>query len=208
MHHIVQLIQSFASTLGGPGLALVAFIDSSSVPLPDVADTLVIVGVVAHRHLWWYYPALATAGSVAGCQLIYELARRGGERFLEKRLRKDKVEKALRRVRRHGLLAIIVPAILPPPMPFKIFVLLAGAAGIGPGTFAAAVTAGRAFRFFGEAVLARAYGNAALQAIQNNIAQASLWFAGCVALGAMAWQVWHIRRRRRARQAAGQRQGD
>ena len=77
--------------------------------------------------------------------------------------------------------------------------LLAGAAGIGPGNFAVAVTVGRAFRFFGEALLARAYGNGALQAIQNNIAQASLWFAGAVVAGAIGWQAWQIRRRRRAR---------
>ena len=71
---------------------------------------------------------VATLGSVAGCYVIYLLAERGGEAFLKKRLKPGHIDRALALYRRHGLLALMVPALLPPPAPFKLFVLLAGVA--------------------------------------------------------------------------------
>src|SRR5262245_12120452 len=119
------VIQSVAQSLGAPGLALVAFFDSSFLSLPEVADALLVVAVVHQPSLWVYYAAATTAGSVAGCYALYALAGKGGDAFLRKRFHADRIDRGLGLFKRYGLLAVIVPSILPPPTPFKIFVLLA-----------------------------------------------------------------------------------
>jgi membrane protein DedA with SNARE-associated domain len=88
-----------------------------------------------------------------------------------------------------------VPSILPPPMPFKVFVLLSGIANIRTSSFLAAVTIGRAFRYGGEAWLAYEYGEEAGTYIRNNLPTISVWVAAIVAVGGVAYILW----RRRAR---------
>ena len=88
--------------------------------------------VIEHKERMPYYALMATAGSVAGCFAIYYLAEKGGEAFLRKRLRAGHVARALALYRRHGVLALMVPALLPPPAPFKLFVLAAGVAEVRP----------------------------------------------------------------------------
>jgi membrane protein YqaA with SNARE-associated domain len=134
---------------------------------------------------------MATAGSVGGCFALYAVARKGGEAFVRKRFHERHVTRGLALFRRHGLLAVIVPSIMPPPMPFKIFVLLAGIAEVRPATFALAVAVGRGFRYGGEAWLAYRYGDRASEFIRTNLPVVSLWFAGAVLLlgvGVMVWQ--------------------
>ena len=86
-----------------------------------------------------YYAGMTTVGSLIGCFLLYGVARRGGEVFLRKRLKGRYVDRAITLYQRHGLLAVVVPALLPPPVPFKVFVLLAGAAAVSPVRFGIAV---------------------------------------------------------------------
>ena len=195
-HNLTNTIGPFAAQLGAPGLALVAFFDSSFLSLPEVADALLVLAVVHNPILWPYYAAATTAGSVAGCYALYAVARKGGEAFLRRRMKGHHIDRALRTFQRFGLLAIIVPSILPPPMPFKVFVLLSGIANIRTSSFLAAVTIGRAFRYGGEAWLAYEYGDEAGTYIRNNLPTLSVWTAVIVALGGVAYILW--RRRRRA----------
>ena len=81
--------------------------------------------------LW--YVAMTVAGSVAGCLALHYLGRKGGEALVRKRFTGEKVERAMAALQRHGVMAVLVPSLLPPPAPFKIFVLLAGVAGISAG---------------------------------------------------------------------------
>ena len=155
-----------AETLGGPGLFLLSFLDSSFLSFPEVVDVL-MVGLVARypeRMLW--YAALPTVGSVFGCYALYAFARRGGEAFVRRRLHERHVDRAFAIFRKYGMLAIAVPSIMPPPLPFKIFVLAAGASGMRRRDFLIAASVGRGFRFFGEALLAAWYGPAALTRIE------------------------------------------
>src|SRR5687767_2908262 len=85
--------QNVAENLGAPGLALVAFFDSSFVSLPEVADALVVLAVVHQPSYWVYYAAATTAGSVAGCYTLYAIARKGGDAFLRKRFRADRIDR-------------------------------------------------------------------------------------------------------------------
>jgi membrane protein YqaA with SNARE-associated domain len=156
-----------AEALGGPGLFLLAFLDSSFLSFPEVVDVL-MVGLVArypHRLVW--YAALPTIGSVAGCYALYVFARRGGEAFVRRRLHERHVDRAFAIFRKYGMLAIAVPSIMPPPVPFKIFVLAAGASGMRRRDFLIAATLGRGTRFFGEALLAAWYGPAVLTRIES-----------------------------------------
>src|SRR5512134_2241534 len=126
MSRLLAWLQSAGEALGGPGLFLLAFLDSSFLSFPNVVDLLVIADVTRHESRWLYYALMPTLGSVAGCYVLYEFARRGGNRFLRKRLHERHLERAMAVFQKYGLLGVLIPSILPPPMPFKVFVLAAG----------------------------------------------------------------------------------
>ena len=161
MKGMIAWAQGLVMSLGGPGLFIVAFLDSSFLSLPEVNDFFVVWMVTQHKERLVYYASLATLGSVVGCLVLYWLARKGGEAFLKKRFNSDSVERGMAQIRRYGLLALLVPSILPPPAPFKIFVLLAGVVGIRPVSFVLAIAIGRGFRYLAEGLLAVWYGDAA-----------------------------------------------
>ena len=193
MSRLLKWIEGLALALGGPGLFLLAFLDSSFLSFPEVTDILIIVLVTKHPERYLWYTALPTVGSVLGCYVLYALARRGGEAFLRKRLKDHHVERALGVFRRYGLLAVAVPSILPPPVPFKMFVLAAGAAGVKPFDFLMAVTIGRGVRFFGEGLLALWYGQWALDLLHEHGRTVSLWLAVIIAVLGGGY-IWWTRR--------------
>ena len=194
MRRFLDWVMGFAEMLGGPGLFLLAFLDSSFLSLPEVVDIL-MVGLVARypERLVWY-ASMPTLGSIAGSYIIYALARRGGEAFLRRRLHERHVERAFAVIRKYGLLAVAIPSILPPPMPFKIFVLAAGAAGVKRIDFLIAISIGRGARFFLEALLAAWYGEAALSLIGRHATPISIAVAVAVLVGAGVWVLWRRRR--------------
>src|SRR6266581_9158253 len=108
MHRFVEWVSIFAQTLGGPGLLLVAFLDSSFLSLPEICDILVIGMVIQRPSLWVYYAAAATLGSLVGSYLLYALARKGGEGFLRRRFHERHITRGLNAFRRYGLLAVII----------------------------------------------------------------------------------------------------
>jgi membrane protein YqaA with SNARE-associated domain len=195
LHRLVAFFQPLAQGFGGAGLALVTFLDSSFLSLPEIADLALVWLVIQHPSRWWYYALASTAGSVLGCYVLYALARKGGEAFLRKRFHERHVDRGLEAFRRYGLMALVVPSLLPPPMPFKIFVLLAGIADVPPTTFVLALTLGRGVRYGGEALLAYFYGQQATDFIREHLAQVSLWLAATVGVVGIAVLVWRRRRR-------------
>jgi membrane protein YqaA with SNARE-associated domain len=194
MQRVVESIGAFAAGLGAPGLVLVAFLDSSFLSLPEVTDILVVVLVIKRPDFWMWHALFATLGSVAGCYALYLVGRKGGEVVLRRRFKAQNVERGLEIFRRYGLLAVVVPAILPPPMPFKIFVLLAGVARVRPATFILAAIIGRGFRYGSEALLAYWYGEQATRFIQENLPAVSLWLGVTIAVLAIVYIVWRRRR--------------
>jgi membrane protein YqaA with SNARE-associated domain len=198
MRDLARAIEAFALGLGGPGLFLVAFLDSSFLSLPQANDLLVIWMVLRHKERMLYYAAMATLGSVAGCLVIYLLARKGGEAFLRRRAPGPQVDRALAAFRKYGLLAVIVPALLPPPAPFKLFVLSAGVAGMRLPAFAAAVAIGRGTRYLLAGLLTVRYGDAAIALLGRHGTTVSALLAGTVVVGALAYVWWRRVRRSRA----------
>jgi membrane protein YqaA with SNARE-associated domain len=141
-----------------------------------------------------YYATLATLGSVAGCLALYFVGRKGGNALLQRRFSGGAAERASALMRKYGALALIVPALLPPPAPFKIFVLLGGVAQIPLKTFVAAIAFGRGVRYFGEGILAVMYGKQALNYIHENGRVVAIGLGGLVLAGGVAYYFWKRRR--------------
>jgi len=192
---VVASIQGWATSLGGVGLFIIAALDSSFLSFPQVNDILIVVLSTRNPERMPYYAAMTTAGSLAGCFALYGAARRGGEVFLRKRMRAHHVDRAMALYQRFGLLAVVVPSLLPPPMPFKVFVLLAGAAALSPWKFASAIIIGRGIRYFGQGYLAVLYGERALELVKAHGAGVGVGLAALALLTGVG--VYVARRRQR-----------
>jgi membrane protein YqaA with SNARE-associated domain len=190
MGEFVHRIRVLAIALGAPGLFIVAFLDSSILSLPEIADLLVIYMVVRHKPRVILYAASATVGSIAGCVFLYILAKKGEEALIRRRFSLQTIEKTLAVFKRCGVLAVLIPALLPPPAPFKIFVLLAGAAGIQLPRFIATVAIGRGLRFFAIGLIAVRYGDRTIAFVHEHGTSFSLAAAGVVAVSAIVYIAW------------------
>jgi len=192
---LLAWIQGVAITLGGPGLFIIGYLDSSFLSFPEVNDLLIIGMVMKHPHLLPYYALMATLGSVLGCLTIYFIARKGGEAFLRKRFKAHHVDRGLKLFQKYGLLVLIVPALLPPPAPFKIFVLMAGVAAVPVWQFVAAIGIARGVRYFGEGLLAVWYGDQAFTYLHDHAKAIGLSLAGVALVLGAGWIAWQRRRR-------------
>jgi membrane protein YqaA with SNARE-associated domain len=182
MGRFVDWVQAFALGLGAPGLFIIGFLDSSFISLPEINDLLLIYMVTQHKARMPLYAAASTLGSIAGCLVLYYIGRKG-DRWVTKRFSASRVERAMATFQRYGVMAVLIPAILPPPAPFKVFVLLAGVAGISVGRFVAAIAIGRGVRYFVEGYLAIRYGDRAIDFIRDNGRTMSLALVGVMVVG-------------------------
>ena len=194
MNDLKAWLYGFAVSLGGPGLLVIAFLDSSFVPLPQINDILVVLMVIEHKTWMPFYAGMATLGSIGGCYVLYYLAEKGGEAFLRRRLKASHIDRGLAVYRRYGMLALIVPALLPPPAPFKLFVLMAGVAGVRPLPFVLAIALARGARYFALGVLAILYGDLAMSLLRTHGRTVALWVVGLIVAGAVGWLLWRRRR--------------
>ena len=190
MSRFVAWIQALTLSLGAPGLLLVTALDSSILSLPEIADILVVWMVTQHKGRVVLYATSATIGSIAGCLLLYYIGRKGGEALVRSRFGASAFDKAFAVSRRYGVMAVLVASILPPPAPFKIFVLLAGAANVGVGRFSFAIAIGRGARYFLEGFLAVWYGDRALSFMRENATTVSLGLASVLVAGVLGYVVW------------------
>jgi membrane protein YqaA with SNARE-associated domain len=170
---------------GGFGLMVLAICDSSFLSLPEVNDLLLMTFAINDPGSMVKYALLTTIGSVIGCSLLYAVGRKGGEAFLRKTFANERLERVQGWYQRHGVLAVIIPSLLPPPTPFKIFVLSAGTFGISWPKFLTAVIIGRGIRYFSEGILAVLWGPAAIQFVQNNYGKVGLGLAVAIVIGAI-----------------------
>ena len=198
MGEIVGRVRALALAWGLPGLFVVTFLDSSFLPLPGIADALVIVMVARDPGFLLLYVVSATLGSLGGCLVLHFLGTKGGEAMVRQRFKTGSVERALESLRRHGVMAVLIPSLLPPPAPFKVFLLLAGAVGISAGRLATAIVIGRGIRYLALGWLAARYGNDASSYVRRHGGTVSLVAAGAAAAGFAAY-MWA--RRSRARKA-------
>jgi membrane protein YqaA with SNARE-associated domain len=158
--HLPLWLQAIVASAGGLGLFLIAFLDSSVLTFPVINDLLLIDLSVRNPARMPYYAAMATLGSVGGCLLLYYLAKKGGEAMFRKNAG-PRAQQIQGWIKRNGFVSILVTALLPPPTPFKVFVLAAGALEMPVRTFVLGLLMARGFRFFAEGFLAVKYGDQA-----------------------------------------------
>ncbi len=149
-------------------MILIGALDSSLLSLPEINDYLVVGRCIKYPSAVFYFPLFAAIGSVIGCLLLYTIMQRGGQAVLRRRFSRENIERVERTYARYGFLAIAIPAILPPPMPFKIFVATAGTLEYPRWKFLATVMIARSFRYYVEGLLAVFYGRRVLLLLRDN----------------------------------------
>lgn len=153
-------VKDFLLAYGPFGLFGIALLDSALIPLPAGPDVVMIL-LTLQRPAWMpVYAAAATLGSVAGCVILYYISRKAGRRALE-RFSEKKQTKVKGLIDRYGALSVLVASVLPPPFPFKLFVITSGVFRVNILLFSIAITMGRAVRFLLEGFLAVQYGDRA-----------------------------------------------
>src|SRR4026209_2450008 len=154
--------------LAAPAMIIIGALDSSLLSLPEINDYLVVGRCFKDPTAAYYFPLFAATGSVLGCHLLYSIVRRGGQAVLRKRFPLASIKRVERAYERFGFLAIGIPAILPPPLPFKIFVATAGALEYPRWKFLLTVMIARSLRYYVEGILAVFYGRRVLLFLKDN----------------------------------------
>ena len=155
---VPKWLTHIVNAIGGGGLFVIAFLDSSVLSFPFITDLLFIDFVIRRPHRMPYYAGMAAAGSLAGCIWLYLLAKKGGEAYRKRHNKQPGRIQAL--VHRHAFLSVFLPSILPPPFPFKAFVIAEGATQVPVRTFVIGILFGRGLRYIVEGIFAIKYGNA------------------------------------------------
>ncbi|MEK6278830.1 MAG: VTT domain-containing protein [Acidobacteriota bacterium] len=163
-----QYVISVPIYYAAPAMVLIGALDSSLLSLPEINDYLVVGRCYKYPTAVFYFPLFAATGSVLGCWLLYSIMRRGGQAVLRKRFKPESIQRVERAYERFGFLAIAIPAILPPPLPFKIFVATAGTLEYPRWKFLLTVMLARSFRYYVEGILAVFYGRQVLLFMKDN----------------------------------------
>jgi membrane protein YqaA with SNARE-associated domain len=162
--------------LGVWGIGGLAVIDSSTIPVP--IDALLIDYVANDHRRFLLYCFMAALGSAVGSLLPYYLGRAGGELFLLKRINRQRYERMRDRFEKQEFLAIMIPAMMPPPMPVKLFEFAAGVFEMKPLWFFGAILVGKFVRFLIWAIITITYGPAILGTIGRTIQAHRYWVLG------------------------------
>lgn len=199
MHRLIVWIQEVAvPVLGAPGVFLAAFLDSSFLSLPEINDLLVVTSAASSPERGWLFALTATLGSVAGCSVLWWIGWKGEEDLLERRFGVHRVSKAREAFHRWDFLALAVPAILPPPMPFKIFVIAAGVFGFSFRRFVLTLLVARGLRYAVWAAVGIWYGERAISVFKDVDSWMSArlpWLLATATVALLGWFAWWWRSR-------------
>src|SRR5215208_6677804 len=169
---LVRWLHDFISEVpiyvAAPAMVLIGALDSSLLSLPEINDYLVVARCYSDPKSVFYFPLFAATGSVIGCLVLYTIMRRGGQAVMRRRFSAENIAKVERAYARFGFLALAVPALLPPPMPFKIFVATAGALEYPRWKFMTTIMIARSVRYVVEGTLAVFYGEQVLVFMRDN----------------------------------------
>jgi len=192
-HHLLHILLSF----GLAGLFLVAIVDSSFVPLPipGMTDIMLVLFAAQHSNPWLLI-AIATTGSALGGLFSHQVGQSGGLAFIEKRTPKKIFKAVTAWMESHAILAVALPAILPPPMPLSPFVLAAGALKMSRKKFMITFTASRFARHAFAVWLGVHYGRHVLtiwrkfSATWGTTILIVVWTGILISVGYAFWQLW------------------
>src|SRR5205085_806968 len=184
--------------VAAPMMIIIGALDSSLLSLPEINDYLVVLRCISDHKSAFYFPLFAAIGSVIGCALLYEIMRRGGQAVLRRKFRAEHIERVERAYARFGFLTLAVPALLPPPMPFKIFVATAGALEYPRWRFIITIMIARSLRYYVEGVLAVFYGRHVLEFLHD---YGLMILGGTATLCLLGLAIYLLSKRWRARSA-------
>jgi membrane protein YqaA with SNARE-associated domain len=179
--------------LGFWGAGAVALLDSSSIPVP--MDAYLALEIWHAKGRFWIYVLMAAAGSALGGLLPYLLGRAGGELFLLRRINRERFDDLRRRFERQEFLAVMIPSMLPPPTPWKVFVFASGVFEMRVAPFLLAVFTGRVVRWLLLSVLVLELGPGAADVIAHHALVAVL-VVGVLAVAGFV--LWWLRKKRAA----------
>jgi membrane protein YqaA with SNARE-associated domain len=182
-------LSDYLIAFGPFGLFAVAVLDSSFVPLPSSADALMLLLTAAHPRWMVFYAIVATAGSTLGCWILYYASRRAGRRALA-RFSESKQERVKELIDRYDVLSVLIASLLPPPFPFKLFVVTAGVFRFSLTRFLVAIVVGRGFRFLLEGYFAVRYGAQAKVFLAKYYPWIGLGLAVMIIAGFLTRNLW------------------
>jgi len=171
--------------LGSWGVFVIAALDGAAFGLPiDV----VVGGFVAQNHArWLLYVFMAATGSALGSLVVYGIGYAGGEELLRKRVSTARFEKMHNAFDKHPFWSLMLPAMLPPPTPFKIFALAAAVAEMSIWHFLLAIVVGRMVRFLVLAILVLRFGPGIVNTARIFFTEHYYWILIAVAVGLVVW---------------------
>jgi membrane protein YqaA with SNARE-associated domain len=178
-------ISQYLVTYGAFGLFGIALLDSALIPMAGGPDAVMLLLSAAQPRWWPLYAAAATVGSTAGCVILYYLSARAGNRAL-KRFSERKQKRVKDLLDRYDVLSVLVASVLPPPFPFKLFVVSAGVFRLNVVRFAIAIGIGRAFRYLLEGYLAANYGDHAREILARYYPAIGIGVGVLIVLGFVA----------------------
>ncbi|MBX3276422.1 MAG: DedA family protein [Acidobacteria bacterium] len=176
---VFKTLQAGLIAYGAVGLFLIALMDAALIPLPGGPDVVVMALAHHSNSMTPLYVLAAVAGSTLGSLILYSIARAGGEAAL-RRFSPEKRARAMRMVEKYDFWALLLAAVLPPPFPFKLFVLSAGAFRMKIWRFVSALIIGRGFRFILEGLAAVYYGEMAADMIKQHYPKIGLGIAAAI----------------------------
>lgn len=188
---------------GPAGVFLLALLDSAGVPIPGGVDVLVITVAALDKDSAMLCAILAIVGSIAGNLFLFYVARKGGQKYLEKYTHRGRGEVFRRWFQRYGLVTVFIPALLPIPMPMKVFVLCAGALEIRLVTFLAVLVIARVPRYFALAYLGAELGQNSVGYLKEHA-----WELIGIAVALFVFLILLVRITERWRKPAGTRDGE
>jgi membrane protein YqaA with SNARE-associated domain len=177
LHHLTDALVSW----GPAGILLLSILDSSGVPVAGVFDAFLILIAVEHPSSAWLCASLAVAGSMVGNIILFSAAHRGGRRFMNKAAPEGKAARFREWFKRYGMVTVFVPALIPIPMPMKLFVISAGVMGTSITEFFSVVLLARTLRYFGEAWLGLTLGRESTSFLKSHA-----WIFAVSAVGLFA----------------------
>jgi membrane protein YqaA with SNARE-associated domain len=182
--------------LGVWAVFVIAFVDAAFMGIP--MDPLVAGFVYKYPQRFWMFPLLASAGSALGCIILYGVGLKGGQLFLAKRVSKERMASLHNSFERHPVWALMLPAMLPPPAPFKLFVLAAGVFRVRMGEFLIAIFAGRMVRFSLLAALTLMFGEEMVQVFGRLFREHAGLTVGAIAVILLGGMLFYRLRRKRS----------
>src|SRR5208337_3516263 len=188
VHAYGEWIKHVLAPLGPWGMLAFAAVDGSFMGLP--LDPIFVAYVYHDRSRFLMYVLLGSAGSALGSIVLYVIGYAGGEMLLRKRLPPERFEKIHESFDQHEFWALMFPAMLPPPAPFKIFVLAAAAFGLSVADFLLAIFVGRFVRFLVEALVTLWFGPEIVTLTGNLFVRHFVWILVGVGALVVAWLVW------------------